>query len=128
MRGPRTLRRMRTIAIATATIVALLASASPAVAADCGNYGFPRGHQGEEPIFTQREIFGAGVFDIRTQRTRCATARRMVRRFWDGKWGECDPVCRRGGYTCRDRQLGDEFFRMTCRASRNRLVRFEFGA
>ena len=84
---------MRITAIAIATIVALLASAGPAVAADCGNYGFPRGHQGEDPIFTQREIFGAGVFDIRTQRTRCRHgARRMVRRFWDGKWGECNPV------------------------------------
>jgi hypothetical protein len=51
-----------------------------------------------------------------------------VRRFFAGEWGACNPVCRRGGYTCRVRQLGDEFFRMTCNASRNRRVRFEFGA
>jgi hypothetical protein len=119
---------MRIIACAVAVIVLLLTAAGPAAAADCGNYGFPRGHQGDKPIFTQREIFGAGVFDITTQRTRCRTARRMVRRFWNGQWGQCSPTCRRGGYTCRDRQLGDEFFRMRCTASRNRLVRFEFGA
>ena len=28
--------------------------------------------------------------------TRCRTARRMVRHFWAGRWGECDPICRRG--------------------------------
>ena len=119
---------MRITAIAIATIVALLASAGPAVAADCGNYGFPRGHQGEDPIFTQREIFGAGVFDIRTQRTlRHGAAHGAPLLGW--QVGRVQPglaVARR--LHCRDRQLGDEFARMTCRASRNRVVRFEFGA
>jgi hypothetical protein len=120
---------MKPLVIVIAALVLLAVGAGPAAAADCGNYGFPRGHPGDEPIFTQKEIVGAGVFDIRTQRTRCRpTARRMVRRFWDGKWGRCNPVCQRGGYRCRTRQLGDEFFRMTCNASRNRRVRFEFGA
>jgi hypothetical protein len=120
---------MKPLVIAISVLVLLAVSAAPAAAADCGNYGFPRGHQGDRPVFTQKEIFGAGVFDIRTQRTRCRpTARRMVRRFWAGEWGRCNAVCRRGGYTCRTRQLGDEFFRMTCDASRNRRVRFEFGA
>jgi len=120
---------MKPLAIVIAALVLLAVGAGPAAAADCGNYGFPRGHPGDEPIFTQKEIVGAGVFDIRTQRTRCRpTARRMVRRFWDGKWGRCNPVCQRGGYRCRTRQLGDEFFRMTCNASRNRRIRFEFGA
>ena len=119
---------MKSTAISVLVVALALAAAGPAAAADCGNYGFPRNHQGDKPIFTQKEVFGAGVFDIRTQRTRCRTARRMVRLFWVGRWGECDPVCRRGSYTCRDRRLGDEFFRMTCRASRDRLVRFEFGA
>ena len=120
---------MKLPAIAVTTVAILALGAGPAAAADCGNYGFPRGHQGNKPVFTQKQIFGAGVFDIRTQRTRCRpTARRMVRRFWAGKWGNCNPVCRRGGYRCRERQLGDEFFRMTCTASRDRRVRFEFGA
>ena len=120
---------MKPLSIVIAALVLLAVSAAPAAAADCGNYGFPRGHQGDKPVFTQKEIFGAGVFDIRTQRTRCRpTARRMVRRFFAGEWGACNPVCRRGGYTCRVRQLGDEFSRMTCNASRNRRVRFEFGA
>jgi len=120
---------MKPLAILIAALVLLAVSATPAAAADCGNYGFPRGHQGNDPIFTQKEIVGAGVFDIRTRRTRCRpTARRMVRRFWAGEWGRCNPICQRGGYRCRSSQLGDEFFRMTCNASRNRRVRFEFGA
>jgi hypothetical protein len=119
---------MKSAAIVATALALLLVGAGPAAAADCGNYGFPEGHQGNKPIFTQKEIFGAGVFDIRTERTRCRTARRMVRRFWAGRWGQCEPGCRRGEYTCRDRRLGDEFFRMTCRASRDRLMRFEFGA
>jgi hypothetical protein len=119
---------MRRVAIAVLSLALALTGAGPAAAADCGNYGYPRGHQGDKPIFTQREIFGAGVFDIRTQVARCRTARRMVRRFWAGRWGDCSPGCRRWSFRCRERQLGDEFFRMTCRASRGRLVRFEFGA
>lgn len=120
---------MKAMATITVALIVLALSAGPAAAADCGNYGFPRGHQGNQPIFTQKQIFGAGVFDIRTQRTRCRpTARRMVRRFWNGDWGRCEPICIRGGYRCRATQLGDEFFRMTCNASRNRRVRFEFGA
>jgi hypothetical protein len=112
--------------------VALLALASPASAAqvrDCGNYGYPEGHQGEQPIFTDEEIVGAGVYDIRSQVTRCRpTVRRMVRRFWNGRWGECEPGCRRGSYRCRDRQIGDEVGVMRCTASRGRVVRFEYGA
>jgi hypothetical protein len=119
---------MKLVAVAVLSLALALGGAGPAAAADCGNYGFPRGHGGDKPIFTQREIVGAGVFDIRTQVARCRTARRMVRRFWAGRWGDCSPGCRRGSFRCRDRRLGDEFFRMTCRASRDRLVRFEFGA
>jgi hypothetical protein len=106
-------------------------AAGPAAAApprDCGNYGYPEGYAGDKPIFTQKQIVGAGVYDIQTRVARCRTARRMVRRFWAGRWGDCTPGCRRGSFTCLDRRLGDELFRMRCTASRGRVVRFEYGA
>jgi hypothetical protein len=115
--------------VVTACLPAALAA--PAAAAplrECGNYGYPEGHQGDKPIFTQKEIVGAGVYDIQTRVARCRTARRMVRRFWAGRWGKCTPGCRRGSFICRDRRLGDELFRMRCTASRERVVRFEYGA
>jgi hypothetical protein len=116
--------------IVLAVSLAALA-AGPAAAAplrECGNYGYPEGYAGDGPIFTQKEIVGAGVYDIQTRVARCRTARRMVRRFWADRWGDCTPGCRRGSFTCRDRRLGDELFRMRCTASRDRVVRFEYGA
>ena len=119
-------------ALGLALAAAWLGSAVPAAAAaplrDCGNYGYPEGYGGDRPIFTQKEIVGAGVYDIQTRVARCRTARRMVRRFWAGRWGDCTPGCTRGSFTCRDRRLGDEVFRMRCTASRGRVVRFEYGA
>ena len=56
---------MKPLATVVAALALLALSAGPAAAADCGNYGFPRGHQGNNPVFTQKQIFGAGVFDIR---------------------------------------------------------------
>ena len=52
---------MKPLAIVIAALVLLALSATPAVAADCGNYGFTRGDTGSEPIFTQKEIVGAGA-------------------------------------------------------------------
>jgi hypothetical protein len=107
----------------------LLAATAPAAQArECGNYGYPEGYGGDRPVFTFNEIVGAGVYDVRAQVARCRTARRMVRRFWAGRWSDCSPGCRRGSFRCRDRRLGDEVFRMRCRASRGRVVRFEYGA
>jgi hypothetical protein len=112
-----------------ALCVAAPASASGAQVRDCGNYGYPEGYDGSKPIFTDEDIVGAGVYDIRTKVTRCRpAARRMVRRFWNGRWGECDPGCRRGSFRCRNRQIGDEVWIMRCTASRGRVVRFEYGA
>jgi hypothetical protein len=51
-----------------------------------------------------------------------------VRRFWNGRWGECSPGCRRGSFRCRNRRVGDEVWIMRCTASRDRVVRFEYGA
>jgi len=114
--------------LALALVLATAGSATAVPVKQCGNYGFPEGHTGSKPIFTSEDIAGAGVSDIVTKVARCRTARRMVRRFWAGHWGECAPVCRRGSFRCRDRQLGEEFFRMRCTASRGRVVRFHFGA
>lgn len=120
------------IALVLGLVACCLASAAPASAAqvrDCGNYGYPEGHAGSDPIFTDEPIVGAGVYDIRTKVARCRpTARRMVRRFWNGRWGDCDPGCRRGSFRCRNRQIGDEVWIMRCTASRGRVVRFEYGA
>jgi hypothetical protein len=52
----------------------------------------------------------------------------MVRRFWNGRWGECDPGCRRCRFACRDHRTGDELWIMRCTASGRRVVRFEYGA
>jgi hypothetical protein len=122
----------RTALVAVLAGCFVLSFAAPASAAqvrDCGNYGYPEGYDGSKPIFTQEDIVGAGVYDIRAKVTRCRpAARRMVRRFWNGRWGECDPGCRRGSFRCRNRQTGDEVWIMRCTASRGRVVRFEYGA
>jgi len=113
-------------AVCLASVAAAPASAAPV--RECGNYGHPEGHSGDRPIFTSEDIVGAGVYDIRTKVARCRTARRMVRAFWNGRWGRCDPGCRRGRFRCRNRQIGDEVAVMRCTASGSRVVRFEYGA
>ncbi|MBN1529800.1 MAG: hypothetical protein JW895_12120 [Thermoleophilaceae bacterium] len=119
------------LVIALAALTAVLTGAAPAPAAplrECGNYGYPKGHHGDKPVFTPKPIFGAGVYDIRTRVATCGTARRMVRRFWAGRWGKCEPGCRRGRFTCRNRRTGDEVWIMRCTANGGRVVRFEYGA
>jgi hypothetical protein len=119
----------RIVLVVALTSMVVPGAASAAPVRDCGNYGSPEGHTGERPIFTDEQIVGAGVYDIRTKVARCRpTARRMVRRFWNGRWGDCDPGCRRGSFSCRNRQIGDEVWIMRCTASRGRVVRFEYGA
>ena len=122
---------MRALTVAVLTAAALLACAGSASAAPvkhCGNYGIPEGSSGTRPVFTHKAIAGAGVYDIQTRVARCRTARRMVRRFWSGSWGHCDPTCRRGRFTCVNRQTGDEVWIMRCTAAGGRVVRFEYGA
>jgi hypothetical protein len=121
--------KARSIALALVCLCAVpAASASAAPVRDCGNYGHPEGDMGERPVFTREDIVGAGVFDIRTRVAPCGTARRMVRRFWNGRWGDCDPGCRRGRFRCRNRRVGDEVWTMRCTAAGGRVVRFGFGA
>ena len=77
------------LAVVLLSLAAGPAAADGAQARECGNYGYPDGHGGDRPIFTGEPIVGAGVYDIRTKVAVCRTARRMVRRFWNGRWGEC---------------------------------------
>jgi hypothetical protein len=124
---------MATRSVVLVTALVALGLCVPAVASaapvrNCGNYGHPEGHEGGRPVFTHRQIVGAGVFGIRTRVAPCSTARRMVRRFWAGEWGDCDPGCRRGRFSCRNRQVGDEVWTMRCTAAGGRAVRFGYGA
>ena len=121
---------MPTTRIFLTVAITLLGLPGPAAAQvrACGNYGYPEGHSGDRPVFTNEPIVGAGVYDIRTKVAPCATARRMVRTFWNGRWGDCRPACRRGSFRCRNRRIGDEVWIMRCTASRGRVVRFEYGA
>ena len=122
---------MRVLTVVVLAAAALACAGAPASAAPlkgCGNYGYPEGHTGDRPVFTYEDIFGAGVYGIHTRVVRCRTARRMVRRFWNGDWGRCDPTCRRGRFRCRNTQTGDEVYVMRCTASGGRVVRFEYGA
>jgi hypothetical protein len=117
--------------LALAVLAAALVTAAPAAAAplrECGNYGYPEGHMGDKPVFTSEPIVGGGIYDIRTRVAACRTGRRMVRRFWAGRWGQCDPTCRRGRFRCRNRRIGDEVWTMRCTAGGGRVARFEYGA
>ncbi len=124
---------MRTVWLAGAIAVLLLAvGAAPASAAvrHCGNYGFPEGHRGDKPIFTNKPIVGAGVEDIRTRVILCRKGRRMVRAFWNDGFN-CNANgtrCTYGSFSCRNRRIGDELWLMRCFASGDRMLRFRFGA
>ena len=60
---------------ATALFALPAASASAQERHSCGNYGYPEGHRGDEPIFTDEPIVGAGVEDIRTRVIGCRSGR-----------------------------------------------------
>ena len=75
---------MRPILLIVAAVSVVVAASTPAASAPpivrhCGNYGFPKGHHGDEPIFTNRPIVGAGVEDIRVRVIGCRKGRRMVK-------------------------------------------------
>jgi hypothetical protein len=125
---------MRTVWLAGMVVVLLLAvGAAPASAQEvrsCGNYGYPEGHRGDNPIFTQKPIVGAGVENIRTRVIGCRRGRRMVKAFWNDGFN-CNPNgtrCTYGSFTCRNRRLGDELWLMRCFSSGERMLKFRFGA
>ena len=118
-------------ALAAPVLFALpAASASAQERHSCGNYGYPEGHRGDEPVFTEEPLVGAGVEDIRTRVIGCRKARRMVRAFWNGRFN-CGPKalrCTYYSFTCHNRRLGDEYWLMRCFASGDRMLKFRFGA
>ena len=127
---------MRKACLAVAAVAVLSAlGAAPASAQErhsCGNYGFPEGDGGDEPIFTDDPIVGAGVEDIRTRVIRCRKGRRMVKAFWNGRF-DCNASglrCTYFSFRCRNRRLGDEQWLMRCFGSgdRDRMLKFRFGA
>lgn len=121
-------------ALAALTVV-LFATAPAAIAQErhsCGNYGYPEGHQGDRPIFTNEPIVGAGVEGIRTREIRCRKGRRMVRAFWNGRFDCSEDAlrCTYFSYRCRNRRLGDEYWLVRCFKSgdRDKMLKFRFGA
>ena len=101
-----------------------------AVVRHCGNYGFPKGHDGDDPIFTSKPIVGAGVEDIRVRVIGCRKGRRMVKAFWNDGFNCNDDGtrCTFGSFRCRNRRLGEELWLMRCFASNDRMLKFRFGA
>ena len=120
------------LALAAGLLLAIPGAASAQERHQCGNYGYPEGHEGDRPIFTNEPIVGAGVEAIRTRVIRCRKARRMVRAFWNGRF-DCSQNalrCTYFSYRCRNRRLGDEYWLVRCFASgdRDRMLKFRFGA
>lgn len=111
----------------------LALGAAPASAQErhsCGNYGYPEGHGGDKPIFTNEPIVGAGVEDIRTRVIGCRKGRRMVKAFWNDGF-DCNANglrCTYGSFRCHNRRLGDEYWLMRCFGSGERMLKFRFGA
>jgi hypothetical protein len=98
----------------------------------CGNYGYPEGYRGDEPIFTNKPIVGAGVpFALQTNwsfqnaltiRRPCGSRSRAC---------GCSPRrCTYGSFRCGNRRLGEELWLMRCfhRDDRDRMLKFRFGA
>ena len=120
-----------------ATVAALLTAltagpASALVRHSCGNYGYPKGYKGEDPVFTTKPIVGAGVENIRTRVIGCRKGRRMVRAFWNDRF-VCNGKgtrCTYGSYRCGNRRLGEELWLMRCFDSTNldRMLKFRYGA
>jgi hypothetical protein len=125
----------RLVAALTAALVVVLmlapAGASAQQVRTCGNYGYPEGHQGDKPVFTNEPIVGAGVEAIRVRAIGCRKGRRMVKAFWNGRF-DCDEGgnrCTYGSFSCRNRRLGEEYWLMRCFGKpRERMLKFRFGA
>jgi hypothetical protein len=127
------MRRVWLAVAAAALLTSLTAGPADAlVRHPCGNYGYPAGYKGDDPIFTRKPIVGAGVEDIRTRVIGCRKGRRMVRAFWNGRF-DCNASgtrCRYFSFRCARRTLGDELWLMRCFSSvdRDKMLKFRFGA
>jgi hypothetical protein len=98
----------------------------------CGNYGYPEGYRGDDPIFNRKPIVGAGVYNIRTRAIGCRRGRRMVKAFWNDRFvcNETSTRCTYGSFRCANRRLGEELWLMRCfhTDDRERMLKFQFGA
>jgi hypothetical protein len=75
--------RLVLLSVAVGSVAATL-MAGPAAAAEvrsCGNYGYPKGYEGDDPVFTRKPILGAGVDQIRVRVISCRKGRRVVKAF-----------------------------------------------
>jgi hypothetical protein len=127
--------RLACLSVLAASLM-VCAMTAPAASAQerhsCGNYGYPEGYSGEDPIFTSKPIVGAGVENIRTRAIGCRRGRRMVKAFWNDRF-VCNAKgtrCTYGTYRCGNRRLGEELWLMRCFDSRDRdrMLKFRFGA
>ncbi|HEY7454173.1 MAG TPA: hypothetical protein VH683_06375 [Thermoleophilaceae bacterium] len=121
--------------VVAVSVALTMLTAGPAAAQarhSCGNFGTPAGHEDEPPVFTEEQVVGAAVEDIRTREIGCRKARKMVRAFWNGRFNcnESGLRCRYFSYRCRNRRLGDELWLMRCFSSvdRDKMLKFRFGA
>jgi len=101
--------------LASMLILSIAAASSPAAAPPhdwdrhCGSQNHP----------------GAGWYQVRAYNTACDTARHVARHYWNSGGDRHFE-----GWSCRDRQIGDEVFRADCKRNRghHQHVRFTFGA
>jgi hypothetical protein len=121
-----TFNRPHALAVAMAALV--LAAAQPADGAsirECGNYGYTA--DGAGPMWTFRDIAGAGVYNLTTRRVGCRSARRYVEK-WQREYGG-GRVSYVGGYRCTDLAWGAyELQDIRCVRSRGRVIRWQQGA
>ena len=126
--------RLVLLSVAIGSVAAALMAGPAAAAAirSCGNYGYPEGYRGEDPVFTRKPIVGAGVDQIRVRVISCRRGRRVVKAFWNDRFvcnGE-GTRCTYGSFRCGNRQLGEELWLMRCfgKDDHERMVRFRYGA
>ena len=98
----------------------------------CGNYGYPEGYRGDDPVFTRKPVVGAGVYNIRTRAIGGRRGRRMVKAFWNDRF-VCNSTgtrCTYGSFRCANRRLGEELLLMRCfhTDDRERMLKFLSGA
>ena len=116
--------RMKTRTAILAVVFGAADLAAPAQGAsirECGNYGWPSDYTGSHPIFTYRQIDGAGTYNITSRVLTCAEARRVVR--------GADRVrrfrARVRGLRCRLVDQGWEYTDVRCTGTRGRVVRWQ---
>lgn len=106
--------------------LALASSASAHRVKECGAYGYDGSGNGPK-VLSDREISGAGTYNITARGVSCGTAHRIAKR-WTNRCRR--GVCYVGTFRCRTRQTGYELAdtRCTTRRSRHYIVHWQSGA